>query len=664
MCNVLFVLLAACAEQKEPEIGIMNPEEEDFVSSVEKVVVSVKPFSIDDDVKSELSPTGAFQWELNDQIAFIPESKDTRFGIRQSMFYVDAFTAGSATFKAAGWGLLAGRRYYSYYPFDSNATSTSVTISYGGQRQSAPGSSAHLGDYDYLHAFTSPVSSEGGQVIEYSHLGGIGQFRIDLSDIDGWSDKQYKKFILTTGEPILATSAKYNPSEASANIQGQPTNTVSIDLGNDDSGFTCNSSPLDVFAMLCPTTWQGEKVTATLVDSEGKEYSGTFTPKSDLLSGQGKGYAFKVSEVGAVIDLSKDGPANCYIIDYGKEKTYSFPIVYGNTSTPVAGVTKVGVLWETVNTATAPQRFSIIKNDLKIENGKVVFTANGTSGNALIVAYNNEAGDPTDTFSEGKILWSWHIWCPESTPGLDQYGSNYLMSMNLGALNNEANYKSIGLLYQWGRKDPFLGAEVFDYDRNTCAVAMTNDGQKNIPNRCARKIGLVTPTTTNLTTTNFPTVFFNQGSGTDDKIYHWNTDNSTTLWASEKTEYDPCPPGYKVPDANVTAGCSFDPYDNSGKTAEGAKTSKGGKINGHYWPMTGMRGMDNKTSTMTRSGNTASYWTNSADKTASGTSGYVGHCINMVWTVDKTPQQVFQTNHDGKSYINSGNPVRCQKINQ
>lgn len=112
LCNVLFVLLAACAEQKEPEIGIMNPEEEDFVSSVEKVVVSVKPFSIDDDVKSKLSFTDAkvaFEWELNDQIAFIPESKDTRFGIRQSMFYVDAFTAGSATFKAAGWGLLAGR---------------------------------------------------------------------------------------------------------------------------------------------------------------------------------------------------------------------------------------------------------------------------------------------------------------------------------------------------------------------------------------------------------------------------------------------------------------------------------------------------------------------------------------------------------------------------
>lgn len=94
-----------------------------------------------------------------------------------------------------------------------------------------------------------------------------------------------------------------------------------------------------------------------------------------------------------------------------------------------------------------------------------------TSGNALIAAYN----------SDGKIVWSWHIWVTDNEPGnvsnavvYSTYAWNErqifttirvpgyaIMPCNLGALKyNPDNVNALdpdthGMLYQWGRKDPF-----------------------------------------------------------------------------------------------------------------------------------------------------------------------------------------------------------------
>lgn len=104
----------------------------------------------------------------------------------------------------------------------------------------------------------------------------------------------------------------------------------------------------------------------------------------------------------------------------------------------------------------------------------------GRRGNALIAAYN----------SYGKIVWSWHIWVTENEPAnvsnaivYSTYAWNEerilndvrvpgyaIMSCNLGALKyypndvNKLDPDTHGMLYQWGRKDPFPPATNKDAD--------------------------------------------------------------------------------------------------------------------------------------------------------------------------------------------------------
>ncbi len=62
-----------------------------------------------------------------------------------------------------------------------------------------------------------------------------------------------------------------------------------------------------------------------------------------------------------------------------------------------------------------------------------------------------------------RIVWSWHVWVTGYDPEADIFewtdanGITYkYMDRNLGALSAEKYSKdALGLMYQWGRKDPF-----------------------------------------------------------------------------------------------------------------------------------------------------------------------------------------------------------------
>jgi len=92
--------------------------------------------------------------------------------------------------------------------------------------------------------------------------------------------------------------------------------------------------------------------------------------------------------------------------------------------------------------------------------------SNSATGNAVIAVYSgaNQTGD---------ILWSWHIWVTNYDPDVPSAGDtcivhnlagvNYVfMDRNLGATTATVSISTtMGLLYQWGRKDPFTGSSSF-----------------------------------------------------------------------------------------------------------------------------------------------------------------------------------------------------------
>ena len=232
-------------------------------------------------------------------------------------------------------------------------------------------------------------------------------------------------------------------------------------------------------------------------------------------------------------DLSANGSANCYIVYQNvaanAEKIFKFNAVKGNSTTSVGAVYSVDVLWETYNDSNTVTKNSIIADvdfDLHGDDCYIVFQMPATlhSGNAVIAAK-----DVT-----GTILWSWHIWVPGSTVqnvSSENICGVSLMDRNLGALepvstSAGASVYSLGLVYQWGRKDPFPGPKRVEKDAGYSLVAGSapsmNSAEMSMDDQIQN-----------------PTVYA-----------AYNTSTALTQWARTKTVNDPCPPGYKLPYGN------------------------------------------------------------------------------------------------------------------
>ena len=213
-------------------------------------------------------------------------------------------------------------------------------------------------------------------------------------------------------------------------------------------------------------------------------------------------------------DLSAEGTANCYLVQAAGN--YKFKATLGNTEYSVGNVKKTEVLWETFGTDVMPNVGDLIAST-GYQDGYIYFSTaeNFNNGNASIAARN----------SKDVILWSWHIWCAEEGWNDQVYPHNIgtMMDRNLGATSaTPGDVGAFGLLYQWGRKDPFIGAG------------------KESENTFAASTGLwiVDNSYYEFATDLNPTTFFS----------NWEGGNGWPTSEFAKGVADPCPAGYRVPD--------------------------------------------------------------------------------------------------------------------
>lgn len=252
------------------------------------------------------------------------------------------------------------------------------------------------------------------------------------------------------------------------------------------------------------------------------------------------------------VNLSASGTANCYVIDAAGE--YAFDAsVRGN------GASSQGL--ETPQ-PLSPSSAKLLWQDSKsmissvsLSGTRVVFTAGSKPGNAVIAVEN----------ASGEIIWSWHIWHPEEpVSGLTTSKGYTLMNMNLGAISSEIGLSAYGLLYQWGRKDPFPGspiasggtiqtksAPVYDIDGNETQIlasSMFESYSNNLdyaiahPNTCLS----CSPTKTGdwlLSDESSPALWGNPEGGLNVDGKYINNGG--------KSIYDPCPAGWRVPPADL-----------------------------------------------------------------------------------------------------------------
>ena len=235
--------------------------------------------------------------------------------------------------------------------------------------------------------------------------------------------------------------------------------------------------------------------------------------------------------VSSATDLSSSASANCYIVS--NAGLYKFKTVKGNSSESVGNVASASILWETFGTSVAPVPADLIKA-FCYKDGYIAFQTADTfkEGNAVIAAKD----------ANGNILWSWHIWLTDQPQGQVYYNNaGTMMDRNLGATSaTPGDVGALGLLYQWGRKDPFLGSS--DISSNT--VAESTIAWPSYVSSGSSK-GTIAYATAN------PTTFIASNVWNFDWYYTGSSSTDNARWTtseSPKSIYDPCPVGWRVPD--------------------------------------------------------------------------------------------------------------------
>ncbi|MBP1593050.1 MAG: Fimbrillin-A associated anchor protein Mfa1 and Mfa2 [Bacteroidetes bacterium] len=190
--------------------------------------------------------------------------------------------------------------------------------------------------------------------------------------------------------------------------------------------------------------------------------------------------------------------------------------------------------------------------------GYIWVTAGSVPGNSVIVARR----------ADGTIAWSWHIWVTDYNPGTTPaqggttYSSNTLtfMDRNLGATTSTpATLTTFGLLYQWGRKDPFPGASAISTGTTTPLQIYAADKTLLTQGTSGTGIRYFVGYVTLTDATKKPYTFV-APNGTNNN--DWCNPESGALWGSDnggalpnaKTVYDPCPVGWRVPCRSTPLG--------------------------------------------------------------------------------------------------------------
>ena len=300
-----------------------------------------------------------------------------------------------------------------------------------------------------------------------------------------------------------------------------------------------------------------------------------------------------------VKDLDTVGNANCYIIN--EPGSYKFKAVYGNEPTNyLVDVDNAEILWETWNDLSEVTPNSVLASASFAEDFIILRTPETLHpGNALVAAKD----------AAGKILWSWHIWVPATPVTTANFGGIMgvdLMDRNLGALvatvagDEQVDPTSYGMMYQWGRKDPFTAAGAF---KSSSPATYAGVPEELAPGQILLEDAIANPRLLG---------HINNGD--------WCLVTNNEFWAdAEKTIYDPCPPGYRVP-KKITAN----PFWSSDLTAQagwGVNLTAGwlklGSPDASVFPIAGYRD-DYSVDGLAKVGVRTLYWTSQASDDAKG----------------------------------------------
>jgi len=245
--------------------------------------------------------------------------------------------------------------------------------------------------------------------------------------------------------------------------------------------------------------------------------------------------------------------------------------------------------------------------------GYITVTAGSAEGNSVIAIFDTDGS---------TILWSWHIWTTDE-PATEMVNGNIWMDRNLGATARASNTSDTtfatcgGLLYQWGRKDPFPGSDGSTVGDdvtaksiyNTSGVQLTNSNSTIPCPSSATYIGTTTVSYYDISSDyvsqcaysiNYPLSFFDHWAGSmatasiNDTTAAGGKDSWGGEYGKSKSLFDPCPSGWRVPSGKKSSSTYASPWS-TWATQVGFDTFAyaaalwNGTDNAYYYPAPGYR---------------------------------------------------------------------------
>lgn len=294
--------------------------------------------------------------------------------------------------------------------------------------------------------------------------------------------------------------------------------------------------------------------TLTATDASGYVYEKELTFSSDYSFSKGAGAKLSTTVVATTpilptateLDGGGTMPSNCYIVPctagtYSfapkSKRGFSYPGTYNAAYSAI-------VLWEALPYNNSVKDGDIIKSVRLYNDNRVYVETTGTEGNAVVAVVNGS----------GEIVWSWHLWVTNYDPETDGTayhnihldGDHYfMMRRNLGAFQNAGvdinGYRAeqVGLYYQFGRKDPFVGV-------NDIYEASDNRETTNSGNWTQVDCGPQTPWGYTIT---HPMSFVR--GVTNSKSWVPAVGQVDGYWGDVDDEQDPCPYGWRVADTKI-----------------------------------------------------------------------------------------------------------------
>jgi len=390
----------------------------------------------------------------------------------------------------------------------------------------------NLPKYEYLVARPNANESSADDIAVGNDAQVIERFDVSTTPVTSISNLTFYMYENRRGGRVVVNGSTGTPSDQKEKGMYAPS----------------YATYLEVYAT---GTLTSTDVRARFISATYRIYLGADNSKNYNVKRNGS-YNYNVNIYGATdIDTrvtKVSSPSNCYIVP--PNRAVIFPVLRANQD-GTTRITNVNSGWTTELLWTDKPNPLTSSGTVKsvtpqFTDGTIKVETGSAEGNAVVVAKVN-----------GVIVWSWHIWVTSYDPNIasNQVSNNgfTFMNRNLGAINNTSqNIGSMGLLYQWGRKDPFPGSSSYSSaleptiygPNNPAIIKMTapntytdQEPYNNLENSIRNPLSFYFKT-------------FDTGGPNG---YDWYSTTSgvhnENLWGATGTKsvYDPSPEGWRVP---------------------------------------------------------------------------------------------------------------------